>query len=69
MEALAAFGVACNVMQVISFSKEAISLSLEIYKEGTSVDNHNLEQSSKEIKGLQRMSSLSLGWRGNRTGK
>ena len=49
MEALAAFGIACNVMQVISFSKDAISLSLQVYKEGASVDNQNLAQLSREI--------------------
>ena len=36
MEALAALGVACNIMQVISFCHETVSVSLKIYKNGSS---------------------------------
>lgn len=35
LEALAAFGLACNVMQAISFTKETVSICKTIYQSGS----------------------------------
>jgi hypothetical protein len=50
MEALFALGVACNVMQVISFCHETVSLSIKIYKKGSS--DPELAQHVLQMKGL-----------------
>lgn len=39
MEALAAFGIACNVIQVISFTRETIAICKEIYNSGAVFDH------------------------------
>ncbi|CAK7219018.1 hypothetical protein SCUCBS95973_003679, partial [Sporothrix curviconia] len=38
MEALAVFGIACNVIQVISFTRETILLCKTIYTSGVPID-------------------------------
>ena len=49
MEALAAFGAACNVLQVIDFSLTAIKLCKQFYEHGASIDNLDLERRSQLI--------------------
>ena len=49
MEALAAFGVACNVLQVIEFSKNAVILCKQIYIQGSSIENQHVRESSDDI--------------------
>lgn len=49
MEAIAAFGVACNVMQAIEFSFKTISLANEILKTGSTSKDKRLSAYAKEI--------------------
>lgn len=49
MEGLAAFALACNVLQIISTGGEAIKICREIYKEGSSFDNQELHRRSELI--------------------
>ena len=50
MEAPAAFGLACNVVQTIAFAKEAVGTCRQIYKHGASVDNENLKRRSQQLR-------------------
>lgn len=49
MEGLAAFAVACNVLQVIDSAVTAIGLCKQVYKHGASIDNLDLEQKSNLV--------------------
>ena len=49
MEALAAFALACNVLQVIDFGKNAVILYKQISKHGTPKDHHLLRETSAQI--------------------
>lgn len=40
MEALGAFGLACNIIQVISFTRETISICRTIYTSGAADDDY-----------------------------
>jgi hypothetical protein len=57
-EALAALGVACNVIQVISFCHETVELAVKIHKQG-SVDE-TLSQNAKRIEALSQQLDLSI---------
>ncbi|ETS86535.1 hypothetical protein PFICI_00363 [Pestalotiopsis fici W106-1] len=50
METLAALGIACNLMQVISFTGETITLCKHIYKRGSA--NPSLETNAKTLQVL-----------------
>lgn len=58
MEALAIFGIACNVMQTISFAHEAVEIGLAIYQ-GESVDP-NLAYTTKRLESSLRNLQYSL---------
>lgn len=55
MEALAVFGIACNVIQVISFSHEVLSTCKRLYRDGS--PQPDLEKNSDQ---LQRLSTKLL---------
>lgn len=55
MEALAAFGIACNVIQVISFSHEVLSTCKRVCRDGS--PQPDLEKNSNQ---LQRLSTKLL---------
>jgi septal ring factor EnvC (AmiA/AmiB activator) len=49
MEAIAAFGLACNVIQVVSFGLEVASKSKEIQQKGSTIEVQDYEDTSKEL--------------------
>jgi hypothetical protein len=49
MEAIAAFALACNVVQVVDFSLKIVSKYKEIYNEGTTLDHQDLDYTSKHL--------------------
>lgn len=49
MEAIAAFGLACNILQVLDSANKVVCLGLEVYKNGVSADNAELEQASEHL--------------------
>lgn len=49
MEPLAAFGLACNVMQVIDFSLKAVSVCRQIKKHGTTSERKRLSEEMDRI--------------------
>lgn len=49
MEAIAAFGLACNVIQVVSFGLEVSSKFKEVQQQGSTVEVQDLENTSNEL--------------------
>ena len=43
MEALAGFGLAANILQVIDFSSTLLSVGHQVYQKGSSIQNEELE--------------------------
>ncbi|KAF3009082.1 hypothetical protein E8E14_008384 [Neopestalotiopsis sp. 37M] len=58
MDALAALGIACNLMQVISFAGETITLCKHVYKRGSA--DPGLEENAKTLRVLVRCLDESL---------
>lgn len=52
MEALAAFGVAANVLQIVDFSVRLLSTGHQIFLAGSTVKNSELEVVAKDLKAL-----------------
>jgi hypothetical protein len=53
MEGLAIFGIACNVIQVISFTRDAIAICKEIYSSGTAYDHDGyVNKAVRQYEGL-----------------
>lgn len=49
MEAIAAFALACNVVQVVDFGLKTASKCAEIYKDGSSIEHQDLNYTSKHL--------------------
>ena len=49
MEAIAAFALACNVVQVVDFSLKIVSKYKEIYNEGTTLGHQDLDYKAKHL--------------------
>lgn len=54
MEAIAAFGLACNVIQVVDFGLKTASKCRQIYKEGATIEVQDLENTSKNLAEVSR---------------
>ena len=52
MEAIAAFGLACNVIQVVDFSTKVAAKCKELYKDGASSENKDIESMAKHLTDL-----------------
>ena len=67
MEALAAFGLACNVMQVIEFSITAARWCKEIYDTSQTASNESLDRNAHRLsETTARLSSSIEAWKGRR---
>jgi hypothetical protein len=53
MEALVAFGLAANVMQVVMFAHEIVTNAKEIFEAGSTVQNNEIEIVASDIKTLK----------------
>jgi hypothetical protein len=60
MEGLAAFSLACNIIQVVDFASKAVSVIYKTYKTGATEENISLEHTSKHLLGLSKNLSTSL---------
>ena len=49
MEAIAAFGLACNVIQVVNFSVDTVKFAYDAYSTDQPRQNHVLEQRAREL--------------------
>ena len=49
MEAIPAFALACNVIQVVDFGLKTASKYREIYKEGSAIEHQDLEYTTKHL--------------------
>jgi len=58
LETLAIFGLACNVMQAISFGHETISTCKRIYKNGS--PDHSLAETTTQMRGASTALQKSL---------
>jgi hypothetical protein len=61
MEGVAAFALACNVIQVVDFASKIFSVIHEIHKTGASEENKVLEETTEQLGDLSRKLSTSLG--------
>ena len=53
MDPVAAFSLACGVIQVIDFSAKAAKKCHELYRDGASSDNKQIEEMAKHLTGLR----------------
>ena len=60
MEAIAAFALACNVVQVVDFGLKAASKCREIYREGRSIEHQDLNYTSKHLAEITENLSASI---------
>jgi hypothetical protein len=60
MEAIAAFSVACNVIQVVDFGLRTVSKCREIYNQGTAIDHQDLDNTSKHLAEINEKLSTSI---------
>lgn len=60
MEGLAAFALACNVIQVVDSASKAVSVIYKTYKTGATEENIELENTSKHFLELSKNLSTSL---------
>jgi hypothetical protein len=49
MEALAAFGLAANVLQVVDFAQKLLSAGRQIYQAGSTVEHDEIEVAVKDF--------------------
>jgi hypothetical protein len=49
MEAVAAFGLAANILQVVDFAQKLLSTSRQIYQAGSTVQSNELEIVAKDF--------------------
>jgi hypothetical protein len=61
MEAIAAFALACNVIQVVDFALKAASKCQQIYKEGRTIEQQDLDYTSKHLAEISEKLSDSIG--------
>ncbi len=54
MESLAAFSLACGVIQIVDFSTKALTKCKEIYDHGALSEYHDVEEISNHLTGLQK---------------
>ena len=52
MDPVTALGLASNVIQVVEFSIQLVSKSVEIYKDGSLAENVDAEEVTQSLKGL-----------------
>lgn len=60
MEAIAAFGLACNVIQVVDFGLKIASKFREIYDEGRTIEHQDLDYTSKHLAEINEKLSASI---------
>ena len=60
MDPLTAFSLACGVIQVVDFSMKLLSKSREIYKNGSLVENKEIESMAKYLTNLRTDLNLSI---------
>lgn len=53
MDAIAAFGLACNVVQVVHYSIDVVSMCRELYREGSLSKYDHLEHMTNQLIGLR----------------
>ena len=53
MDAIAAFGLACNVVQVVNFSMDVVSICQELYRGGSLSKYDHLEDMANHLVGLR----------------
>lgn len=60
MDPLTAFSLACGVIQVVDFSTKLLSKSREIYKNGSLVENKEIESMAKNLTNLRTDLNISI---------
>jgi hypothetical protein len=60
MEGIAAFALACNVIQVVDFALKTASKCQQIYKEGRTTEHQDLDYTTKHLAELSEKLSESL---------
>ena len=50
---MSALGLACNIIQIVDFSLEAVTKFRELYNDGSSSENRELEDITIRLKGLR----------------
>jgi hypothetical protein len=60
MEAIAAFALTCNVIQVVDFGLKTTSKCQQIYKEGSTIEHQDLDYTSKHLAGISEKLSKSI---------
>ena len=53
MDAIAAFSLACNVVQVVDFSMDVVSICRELYRDGSLSEYDHLEHMTNHLIGLR----------------
>ena len=53
LDPMSALGLACNIIQIVDFSLEAVAKFRELYKDGASSENRELEDMTVRLKGLR----------------
>ncbi|KAF7514020.1 hypothetical protein GJ744_006634 [Endocarpon pusillum] len=60
MEGVAAFSLACNVVQIVEFSIKAASIIQQTYSQGRSIENASTQDTSERLNGLSQGLNQSL---------
>ena len=53
LDPMSALGLACNIIQIVDFSLEAVAKFRELYKDGASSENRELEDMTIRLKDLR----------------
>ena len=53
LDPMSALGFACNIIQIVDFSLEAVAKFRELYKDGASSENRDLEDMALRLKSLR----------------
>ena len=53
LDPMSALGLACNIIQIVDFSMKAVTKFRELYKDGVSSENRELEDMTAGLRGLQ----------------
>ena len=53
LDPMSAFGLACDIIQIVDFSLKAVAKFREFYNDGASSENRELEDTTVRLKGLR----------------
>lgn len=53
LDPMSALGLACNIIQIVDFSLETVTKFRELYKDGASSENRELEDMAVRLKSLR----------------